>query len=99
MLLIALSATSVPALAATGNITKAKAKQIALADAEYEEDEVIFITAELNTTGNTKKYNIEFCHATTEYIYEIDAKTGDIISVDQDDEYYINPGAIAVTAD
>ncbi len=87
-------ATSLSVMAASSNITTVKAKQIALTDANLGEDEVIFITSELESSGTKSEYRIEFCHKTTEYIYIIDAKTGSITSFDQDDEYYINPGAI-----
>lgn len=48
-------------------------------------------------TGSAPKYEIEFYHDGTEYEYEIDAKTGEILKVSKDTEFFLNPGALPTT--
>ena len=48
-------------------------------------------------TASVPKYEIEFYHDGTEYEYEIDAKTGEILKVSKDTEFFLNPGALPTT--
>lgn len=63
------------------------AKQIALKHADMTEDEVRFIHAHLELDDGRWKYDVEFIKDSTEYDYDIDALTGEILSFDQDAEY------------
>lgn len=63
------------------------AKQIALRHADLTEDEVRFIHAHLELDDGSWKYDVEFLKDRTEYDYDIDALTGEILSFDQDAEY------------
>jgi uncharacterized membrane protein YkoI len=56
-----------------------KAKSIALAHANVSESEIRKYEAELDRHRGSAVYEIEFDHARTEYEYEIDAETGEII--------------------
>lgn len=64
------------------------AKSIALDHAGLNESEVIFITAELDFDDRKPVYDVEFYYENSEYDYEIDAVTCDIISYDHDIESY-----------
>ncbi|MCD7733884.1 MAG: PepSY domain-containing protein, partial [Clostridiales bacterium] len=63
-------------------IGETAAKEIALADAGFEEDWVSDIWVKLDTDDDTgvQEYEVEFRESGTEYDYEINATTGDIIS-------------------
>jgi len=63
-----------------------KAKKIALKDAGLKEKDVIFVTAKTDFEDGRKVYEVEFFCNDTEYDYEIDAKTGEIVSFDKDFE-------------
>ena len=91
---IALCMISTPALAANSVITEAKAKSIALKDAGYTEKEVVILSLVLDEEDTPAEYEISFCHGTVEYTYHINARTGAIISSEEDDEFYINPGCL-----
>ena len=72
-------------------ITAQSAKQIALNHAGLNADRVTFTKAKLTTDDGVKVYDIEFRTATTEYEYEINAKTGKVVEfsvepIDYDDE-------------
>ncbi len=95
---MALCVTCVPSMAANSTITETKAKQIALKDAGLAESEVIFIKTDLIKEGTSSTYDIEFCHGTYEYTYEINAASGEIIDYEIDCEYYVNPGAKVMTS-
>jgi uncharacterized membrane protein YkoI len=56
-----------------------KAKSIAFAHANVSEGEIRKYEAELDRHGGRVVYEIEFDHSRTEYEYEIDAKTGEIV--------------------
>ena len=70
----------------TTGIGMERAKEIALEDAGLKESEVIFVTTKADYDDGRKEYEIEFYCNGTEYDYEIDAKTGQIISFDKDFE-------------
>jgi uncharacterized membrane protein YkoI len=62
-----------------GYIGFEKAKSIALAHANVPENEIRKYEAELDRHRGRAVYEIEFDHAWTEYEYEIDAETGEIV--------------------
>ena len=68
------------------------AKQAALAHAGKTADAVSFARCKLDFDGGRWTYEVEFYEGNTEYDYDIDAVTGDIISYDYDAEYY-NPSS------
>ena len=69
-------------------ITAEEAKETALSHAQLTEEEVTFLRTELDMDDGRKIYEIEFYSGDTEYDYDIDASTGDIISYDHDVENY-----------
>ncbi len=68
----------------TADITVDEAKAIALAAAGAGEAEAIFTKAKLDYDHGVLEYEIEFYVGTTEYDYDINASTGEIISQDID---------------
>lgn len=78
------------ATAASGEkITEADAKEIALSHAGLSSDEATFVKTKFERDDGRLKYEVEFYSSDyKEYDYEIDAETGEIISYDQDAEYY-----------
>ncbi len=75
----------------TTNITVTKAKEIALNHAGLKENEVNFIRAELEHDDDGKVFDIEFYTNKGEYDYEINSKTGAIISFDYDVDNWTRP--------
>ncbi|MDO5063214.1 MAG: PepSY domain-containing protein [Peptostreptococcaceae bacterium] len=71
---------------ATGLIGAEKAKNIALNHAGLKSSQVKFVRVELDKDDGRQKYEIEFYSNGKEYDYEIDAKSGTILSVDYDME-------------
>ena len=69
---------------ATASITEQEAKDAALKAAGFTESDVTGLRAELETEDGTMQYEIHFSVSGTEYDYEIDAKTGDVISSEKD---------------
>lgn len=67
-------------------ITKTQAKDIVLTHAGLKNSEVTFTKTKLDRDDNT--YELEFYNGKTEYDYEINAKTGEIIEFDSDAESY-----------
>lgn len=63
------------------------AKQIALKHAGLTENAVRFVHAHLELDDGSWKYDVEFHKDSSEYDYDIDALTGEILSFDQDAEY------------
>ena len=63
-------------------ISRKEALEIALKDAEIEEDEIKKSRVEFEHDDGTLFYNVEFYTDKKEYDYEIDAKTGKILEVD-----------------
>jgi uncharacterized membrane protein YkoI len=72
-------ATQGPVDGGQGYVGFEKAKSIALAHANVPENELRKYEAELDRHGGRVVYEIEFDHDRTEYEYEIDAETGEII--------------------
>ena len=80
--------SAIPALAQSGQISEAQAKQIALQNAGLAESDVTFVRIGLDMDDGRVEYEIEFYCGNVEYDYDIDAMTGAICSMDQDCEYY-----------
>ena len=68
----------------TANISADKAKQIALSHAGLTSSQVTFKRTELEFDDGISKYEVEFYYNNREYSYEINAKTGAILSYEQD---------------
>lgn len=68
----------------TGNISVDEAKRIALSHAGLTSSQVTFKRTELEVDNGVQKYEIEFYYNNREYSYEINAKTGAILSYEQD---------------
>ncbi len=64
------------------------AKLAALNHAGLKSEEVNFVHAHLESDDGIWQYDIEFHKDTTEYDYDIDALTGEVLSFDHDAEYY-----------
>lgn len=85
----------------SSKITLDQAKDIALKHATLTNDKVTFVKAEEGTEDGVKRYDIEFYTDNTEYDYEINADTGEVIEFDKDiDDYTIptNPGTTSNNA-
>ena len=85
-----------------GTITEDQARQIALDHAGLSASQVTFLKSRLDYDDGRQVYDVEFYSSDyTEYDYEIDAATGDILSYDSDAEGYAPPTAntTAITAD
>ena len=74
-----------------GAIDETKAKEIALNHAGLTEADVSFVHVKMDYDDGRTKYDVEFYQGNTEYDYEIDATTGDILSYDHDAEHYSPP--------
>lgn len=72
-------------------IGEAEAKEIALNHAKLSASDVTFIQSKLDWENGRRVYDVEFYSGSKEYDYEIDAKTGEILSYDYDAEHYTPP--------
>lgn len=72
----------------TDSMAADRAKEIALAHAGFAEANVTFVTVKPDADNGRPEYEIEFYSGNTEYDYDIDASTGDILSYDHDAENY-----------
>lgn len=70
----------------TSYIGKEKAKEIALNHAEVLPAEISRIEVELDYDDGKLVYEVDFRHNNIEYDYEIDAKTGDIIEFEREND-------------
>ncbi len=68
----------------TAKITRDDAKKKVLEHAKIAENEVKSFDIELDRDGDTLKYEVKFHHNGTSYDYEIDANSGEVISVDKE---------------
>lgn len=82
-------------VAFAADITKDKAKEIALNDAGYSLSDVMYITAEYELDDGFKKWNVDFVVQDSDghyrdYDYEINAADGKILEKewDYEDDYY-----------
>lgn len=72
-----------------GSLNEEEAKQIAISDAKVSEDDIAFILIEKDWDDGIPTYDVEFVtNDLSEYDYEIDAVSGEIISMDQDMEHH-----------
>ena len=71
----------------TNYIGEAKAQSIALAHAGVKESDTAYIICKLEYDNGFMEYDVEFYVGNMEYDYEINAKTGDVLSYDNDAEY------------
>ena len=69
-------------------ISEASAKSIALKHAGLQESSVNFIRSKIDYDDGRAVYDVEFWSGSTEYDYEIDAVSGEIIGYDYDIETY-----------
>ncbi len=69
-------------------ISEATARETALSHAKVSEDKATFVKTRLERDDGRRIYEVEFYVDGTEYDYEIDAKTGKIISFDSDADGY-----------
>lgn len=74
-------------------ITAEEAQAAALADAGYTADEVTALSSRYDRDDGRDEYDVEFFADGFEFDYEIDAKTGSIISSDKDRERPPEPTA------
>ena len=65
-------------------IGEEKARLSAIKHAGLSLQDVSFVKTELDVDGGKSVYEVDFRHDGTEYEYEIDAKTGDVVSFDYD---------------
>ncbi len=79
-------------------IGKQRAKEIALDHADLSISDVHFVRVVLDYDGGRAEYDVEFWSGNQEYDYEIDAKTGRILSYDRDIEGY-TPGTAQSSKD
>ena len=84
-------------------ITKDQAKSVALKDAGVAESDTQFIWVKEDYDDGRAVYDVEFFANETEYDYEIDRSTGEIISSDFDIEHYSqnngSTGGTVISAD
>ena len=77
-------ATKKPIENTDGVISKDEAKAAALSHAEVSEDNIQRYKSHLEYEDGVQVYEIEFTSAGYDYDYEIDAKTGDILTFDKE---------------
>lgn len=93
------SAPASPAAPAAEGITEQDAIAIALAHAGFAEGDVTFTKVGQDLDDGRNEWEIEFIVDTTEYDYDIDAATGDIIAFDNEIEDDLVVQSQAPTAD
>lgn len=73
-----------------GYISEVEAKSIALTHAKLSESDVTALRITFEIDDGVPEYEVEFYSGTTEYDYEINANTGDIVSFDYEiaDKFY-----------
>ncbi len=72
----------------SGLIGTEAAAQRALTHAGLSAEEVSGLVTDLDEDDGKIYYNVEFWHKNTDYDYDIDAASGDVLSVDRDTIYY-----------
>lgn len=71
--------------ATAGEITAEEAKAIALTHADLTAEEVRYLRVEYEIDDGLPQYEVNFHRDRWEYDYEIDARTGNILSFQRDD--------------
>ena len=77
-------ATEQTSVANDENIGEEEAKKIALEHAGLKEADVSHLLVELDFDDGVLRYEVDFRQGQYEYDYDIDAKTGNILSYDKD---------------
>ncbi|MBQ9000889.1 MAG: PepSY domain-containing protein, partial [Eggerthellaceae bacterium] len=84
-----ISAADPQVLQSESAIGNEKAREIALAHAGFDADDVTIVYEGRTTEYDELMHEVEFYEGTREYDYLIDAATGDIVSFDEDAERYV----------
>lgn len=71
-----------------GYITIAEAKNTVLENAALSEADVVFVRVHLDSDEDTAKYDIVFVSETAEYVYTVNAVTGEILSLNCEVGHY-----------
>lgn len=71
-----------------GYITIAEAKNAVLENAALSEADVVFVRMHLDSDEDTAKYDIVFVSETAEYVYTVNAVTGEILSLNCEVGHY-----------
>ena len=71
--------------ATSGEITAEDARSIALTHAGLSNEQVKYLRTEYEIDDGYPQYEVTFHHGNWEYDYEIDARTGNILSFERDD--------------
>ena len=79
--------TPAPTEAADTTITQAQAENIALAHTGFTADQVTHLRTEYEIDDGIPQYDVSFYEGDWEYEFEIDARTGNILSYDKDRKY------------
>ena len=69
----------------TPRLTEEEARDIALKDAGFTADQVSWLRTEYEVDDGVPQYEVDFHQGRWEYTYEIDARTGEILSSEKDD--------------
>ena len=69
----------------SANITTEQAQEIALKDAGFAADQVTGLSAETDLYDQVPHYDVKFYQNNQEYEYEINAATGEIMSIEKDE--------------
>ena len=76
--------TTTTAVASAASVTAEQAQAIALADAGFTAEQVTHLSVEPDRDDGKSHFDVRFFKDNTEYEYEIDAGSGNIVSVDKD---------------
>lgn len=83
--------TPAPATTPAGYIGYDRAKEVALQHAQVSAADAVFKKVELDYDDGVVKYEVEFYTGNTEYDYDVEATTGNVISYDYDiDNFSLN---------
>lgn len=78
--------------ASSEDISSERAKEIALEHAKVSANDATFVRVYIDYEDGRRIYEVEFYCGNTEYDYDLDAKTGQILSWDHDVEHFHIPG-------
>lgn len=76
--------SAVPDVSSDTKLSKDEAAQIALSHAGLAAEEVSYLHVESDFDDGIHKYDVQFFHDTFEYDYEIESKSGAILSFEKD---------------
>ena len=80
-----LQTVGAPTGASGVNLTAKEAEMTALDHAGFTADQVQYLRTEYELDDGVPQYEVQFHQGRWEYDYEIDARTGEILSYDRDD--------------